>query len=82
MPEISESKKAEIVMLGALNYTGTEISEELGVGETTVHRHLRHFEEKAKAADDWERVFWEAVLPAVFDKRFQSDIAAGLIEQA
>lgn len=78
MSEITPEQKAQMVMLSGLNYDQDEIAAEVGVSETSVNRYLNEFEERAKAAGDPRRVYWEIVLAGLFGDQFRTGAAAFL----
>lgn len=77
MSEITDEMVARMVMLEPA-YTNAEIADKLGISESTVSKYLTQYREKARAADDYDRVFWETVLAEPFGEVFQKEIARRL----
>ena len=73
--EVTEEDIAKFAMLKGLNYDAGDISEATGYDESTIYRYLNELEERAKAADDWEDVYWDVVVAGIFDGDFRSWVA-------
>lgn len=78
MSEIDDATKARMVMMNGLGYDYHEIADELEVSKSSVGKYVNRFENRARSSGEWEKVYWEAVLPAAFDDAFMRMIASDL----
>ncbi len=66
MLDVDNSQKAMLVMLRGLGFSQTEIAEQLGLSQSTVHKYLRNLKQSAVDRGN-EIVFLEMLLHGPID---------------
>lgn len=78
MSDTSPEEIGLILIYNGLNYDYDEISEQVGVSESTVSKYVNEVESEAKASDSPERVYIRRILPVFFGNDFYEAIAQSL----
>lgn len=71
---MNDKKRALAVMMKGIGYETSVVSNKLTVPKEEVEKELAELRKRAEE-NGYRPVFWDAVLPAVFDERLIKEVA-------